>query len=432
MNKSDILQNILGIVYAGTDPFRVELNKRKHVADLSYGALRASANRLSEKQYESLMDLFEDKYGLRQDSIESAVLYLINTPRAISIFWRNKSTKEAALISGSYRTLQDNISSILKNTGKSSKFKAPMLSKFTSIDEKTGATTTNIGHISSQHEAFTSPLEEQIISLIGNLFTILPSNSPIIDRLNRELNRLRSVHKAEATYELNRYNELTNPKLASLVIVVTVQSAKLNNSYSNKEGAISRSIANYLTSAKVISSIMRSKDSNTILEDIKERVEVSLGGKLTQGSKHTKKPITKKTIDMAPGTNRAVSFQGIPSLKDPTSGKFIQRNLTNLTSLLNFHLHDIVAANMGEGNRKDILNYRTGRFATSTKVERVTQSRDGMISAFYTYMKNPYGTFSTDGKQQFPRTRDPKLLISKSIREIGTKLGIERMRAVLA
>jgi hypothetical protein len=106
-------------------------------------------------------------------------------------------------------------------------------------------------------------------------------------------------------------------------------------------------------------------------------------------------------------------------------------NLLNLQNLLNLHIQDVVSANMGEGNRKDILNYRTGRFAASVQVERLTMSREGMITAFYNYMKYPYATFSAGGRQSRPTSRDPKLLISKSIREIAAETVANRLRAVV-
>ena len=112
-----------------------------------------------------------------------------------------------------------------------------------------------------------------------------------------------------------------------------------------------------------------------------------------------------------------------------TAGQFT--SLVSLQNLLNQNLRSQIQQNMGTGERKDILNYRTGRFAESTKVERMSQSREGMITAFYSYMRNPYATFSTGGAQEFPATRDPKLLISKSIREIGATMVGNRMRAVL-
>lgn len=111
----------------------------------------------------------------------------------------------------------------------------------------------------------------------------------------------------------------------------------------------------------------------------------------------------------------------------------VARNLLSLTSLqllINSQLQDVISANMGNGTSRNILNYRTGRLAASAKVEQMSESRQGMITAFYTYMKNPYATFSEGGRQQNPRSRDPKLLISKSIRDIAATQVANRMRAV--
>lgn len=105
-------------------------------------------------------------------------------------------------------------------------------------------------------------------------------------------------------------------------------------------------------------------------------------------------------------------------------------SLINLQNLINENLQSVISANMGNGEQRNILNYRTGRLAASAKVERVSQSRAGMITAFYSYMKNPYQTFEPGFAQGSPQTRDPKLLIAKSIREIAAiKVG-NRLRAV--
>jgi hypothetical protein len=106
-------------------------------------------------------------------------------------------------------------------------------------------------------------------------------------------------------------------------------------------------------------------------------------------------------------------------------------NLGNLLLTINQQLQDVISANMGDGTRRDILNYRTGRLASSAKVESLSQSRAGMITAFYSYMKNPYATFSQGGRQQNPKTRDPKLLISTSIREIAAQQVANQLRAVV-
>lgn len=105
-------------------------------------------------------------------------------------------------------------------------------------------------------------------------------------------------------------------------------------------------------------------------------------------------------------------------------------NLTSLRDLINEQLQSVVSANMGDGNSRNVLNYRTGRLASSAKVEYLTESRAGMITAFYSYMKNPYATFSQGGRQSTPGSRDPKLLISKSIREIAATQVANRLRAV--
>jgi hypothetical protein len=105
-------------------------------------------------------------------------------------------------------------------------------------------------------------------------------------------------------------------------------------------------------------------------------------------------------------------------------------SLTSLQTLLDANLVEKVKQNMGRGDRRDILNLQTGRFAESVKVERLSQSRKGMITAFYSYMKYPYATFSQGGRQEFPRSRDPKLLIARSIRDIAGQQVANRLRSV--
>lgn len=104
--------------------------------------------------------------------------------------------------------------------------------------------------------------------------------------------------------------------------------------------------------------------------------------------------------------------------------------LISIQAMLRQSIADTIKSNMGAGNRKDVLNLRSGRFAESVTIDRLTQSREGTISVFYNYMKYPYATFSQGGAQQSPRTRDPKTLIASSIRELGARMVSNRMRAV--
>ena len=119
------------------------------------------------------------------------------------------------------------------------------------------------------------------------------------------------------------------------------------------------------------------------------------------------------------------------STKQPlngTGGKFT--SLANLQMLINSQLQDVVSANMGDGDSRTLLNYRSGRLAASAKVEYMSESRTGMITAFYSYMKNPYATFSQGGRQSSPRSRDPKLLIARSIRDIASQHVSNALRSV--
>lgn len=143
---------------------------------------------------------------------------------------------------------------------------------------------------------------------------------------------------------------------------------------------------------------------------------------IQEASKAVQKAIAKAT--------RSVNLQ-ISRAQDQARKTKTGKSLANLQSILNGRLFDQIRKNMGTGNRRDVLNFQTGRFAESATIQRMSQSREGMITAFYTYMKNPYATFSRGGVQERPFTRDPKTLISKSIRELAAPLVANRMRAVL-
>jgi hypothetical protein len=144
--------------------------------------------------------------------------------------------------------------------------------------------------------------------------------------------------------------------------------------------------------------------------------------KETEGLKKLKQKVSKEKSDLAKAKE---------GLKQTRINNAITSNITSLQALLDKHLQDVISANMGDGSERRVLNYRTGRFAASAKVERLSVSREGMVTAFYTYQKNPYQTFEPGYRQGSPKTRDPKLLIAGAIREIAATTMITRMRSVL-
>ena len=104
-----------------------------------------------------------------------------------------------------------------------------------------------------------------------------------------------------------------------------------------------------------------------------------------------------------------------PVLRD-RKGQFT--STASIQNIIQAQITEKVKENMGTGGS---LENRTGRFAESVIITNVTQSRQGTLTAFYNYMKYPYQTFERGFKQGSTR-RDPRLLISKSIRDIATKL----------
>lgn len=143
--------------------------------------------------------------------------------------------------------------------------------------------------------------------------------------------------------------------------------------------------------------------------------------------------ITKVTLaNVAKSSNYKSKISNNSKTKAVAASKTGLTNLAKLQALLDSSLEATIKKNMGSGSRRDILNLRSGRLAESVKVTKLSPSRQGMVTAFYTYMRNPYATFSQGGKQQYPRSRDPKLLISGSIREIAKQMAVTRLRAVAA
>ncbi len=179
----------------------------------------------------------------------------------------------------------------------------------------------------------------------------------------------------------------------------------------NSERRVEPKLKELLNSPELREKIINIKGSNSIKEDIEEGLVQILSGKKVSLPTHPKKPSEKKK-----------------SIKD-VRGRFF--SLANLQVLLNTRLHDKIKENMGKGNAKTILNYRSGRFANSAEVKKLTSDRDGTISAFYTYMKYPYATFEPGNNQGNPASRDPRLLISKSIRQLATTIVTNRLKAIV-
>jgi hypothetical protein len=132
----------------------------------------------------------------------------------------------------------------------------------------------------------------------------------------------------------------------------------------------------------------------------------------------------KKQVDEQKKLLKALNkAKGLRTVK----GQFISP--VSIKNLLNASLARQIQQNMGKGRATQVLNYRSGRFANSAEVTQVT-NRGGAITAFYSYMKNPYETFAPGGAQGSPASRDPNKLIQTSIRQIATTIMKDRLKVV--
>lgn len=415
---SQIFDRVNRVLNKTTEGYRDKLDEMLHVLEFSYGALKASDPDLTKEDYDTLYAEIKKQYP-NINNLETAIERVGDRQNNK---YPNAFVEDAAfgtyILGINYDALQGKLVKILKNI--------PHAKVFTSVDEN-GKTVTNIGHIpGSKIQALRSPLSSKILDAIK----ITPAGQPRMGLL-RGLSKLYKSHIFEVKYtftrdgfDINAFNKI----LGKMTVLVTLQTKERNAAFANQvEAVLNRELKTLVQDAGFLGQIINAPGSRSIKQDAIQSIVATLRGEKLKPEVH--KPIVKKKTIVVktkiPVTNHAVKLK----IKDPSSGKFA--STSSLLTLLNFHLHDVVAANMGDGNERRILNYRTGRLATSTRVERVSVARDGMVTAFYNYMKYPYATFSDGGKQQYPKSRDPKILISKSIRQIAAKMMIQRMRAVV-
>lgn len=127
------------------------------------------------------------------------------------------------------------------------------------------------------------------------------------------------------------------------------------------------------------------------------------------------------------------AFLANPVLKiKPTKNKPEEQtiDLNSKIPYLNRRLHDKIQQNMGKGNAKQILNYRTGRFARSAEIQSFSPSREkGAVNAIVRYMRYPYGTFEPGGRLHRPG-RDPHRIFARSIRQLLQEEKLATLRRV--
>lgn len=169
-----------------------------------------------------------------------------------------------------------------------------------------------------------------------------------------------------------------------------------------------------------------------VKDSLKEDIIESLTGKPTRRKPNTEKTTTSTKKSSSNTTTKKPKAKQVSTAKvisdKPPQLRDLKGHFSSPASiqvLMNQMLHDTIKKNMQRPN----LRYQTGRFANSVKVEAISRSRDGALTAFLSYMRYPYATFEVGGKQGH-KGYYPSRLINESAREIAAKLTRERFTSV--
>ena len=313
----------------------------------------------------------------------------------------------------------------------------------------------DIGHLAGTTEAVTTVLQQKIRDITDwvndnkDMLTQRGDFSKYLAALQNAnqklLQDLGSDSPDKTTYGQLIEDQLIEleifTKLTEFNIIVVIPQEQNENRYlagTLVEKVIAQNLATIIPEYKESPSLI-DRITQILVETIKystpKLTRYNKASKITFTLSGSKKQLPKINFIVGGGKSQTISAGKLnkPKKQKPIGGgsPVISDSSVSLQKLLDSMLTQTIKNNMGTGTSRDILNLRSGRFADSVRVERISENRQGMITAFYSYMRNPYATFSSGGKQQYPRTRDPKLLISKSIRQLAQQLQITRLKAVL-
>lgn len=265
---------------------------------------------------------------------------------------------------------------------------------------------------------------DEVLTRLNDLNTeaFTAEQAEVLNKLREQLLQHKADFKIHAEYSqtvqatLSKEFGLSNALLSVSANIVLIQDASENRGWGTVEKQLLKDVSK---------SLMTVHFSRNLLEEVSYRIR-----SIMQGTKivPTKAKKNLEPIKKPSKTQKVPSSPVVMSRIRTNTGQFY--SLTSLQTLINTHLQSVISANMGGGSETKVLNYRTGRFASSAKVERLSQSRAGMITAWYSYQNNPYQTFAPGFAQGNVPTRSPNLLVGKSIREIAATKVDNNLRAI--
>ena len=241
------------------------------------------------------------------------------------------------------------------------------------------------------------------------------SEAPIVAQLRRKMQA--QLNLASPALRATFARRITTKKLhADLNLTLLIPELGKDNIGKSAELKMKREYDRILNEfvkkhERALLNVVNIEGSKSVIQALSGILDDTIEGKKSKAYNKT----TTTTLKGKKRESKKVTVGGVPRLRDK-KGQFT--SAANLQSIIQSQITEKVKENMGQGGS---LENRTGRFAESVTITNVTQSRQGTLTAFYNYMKYPYQTFERGFKQGSTR-RDPRLLISKSIREIATKL----------
>jgi hypothetical protein len=417
--------------YAKISTVRQAMSTKMHSLNVSYSTFQVnntiSSRKLSTSELKKLYYIFivtlKDAVGhgnvysslAKAEGVLSQDNLLRTRFKCILIV----SGTNTSVIGYDYRSIRDLITVVTKSR---QLINSPIGAEQVGVDQETGEikykSVLELGHTLTD-------------TPFGEILRLVQANSDN-PNLNSDLSTiLNKLYDTQASVGYEFLNTSDNSKLGKAVISLVIQPADVNRKIGIEEYKLYQQFLSSIVKNLNLSEI---PGSNTLKQDAvqfyKDQFLTGLTGKKRANVKKHSPVKGSVKVGKDSKKNKVANFKNTEVIS-PTAGKSAPAlSLISLQNLMNQQLQDVVAANMGDGNRSDILNYRSGRFASSVNVERLTMSKQGMITAFYNYMKYPYATFSAGGRQQNPKSRDPKLLISKSIREIAQEVVTNQLRAV--
>jgi hypothetical protein len=274
---------------------------------------------------------------------------------------------------------------------------------------------------------------------VGHTFTIALGNIKAITQTNliglftplvqaRLFQIEQHAEKADANLEANYRLLKKSGKKEGKITITIIESAETN---SKEGGEVDLKEFRLIIESNLNRIFNEIKGSPTLAERYERGIiELFTTGKVkkstTNFSVKTKARVKRK---------RKVKVYGPKLTSAKTSqakkSKTTSTNLRKLIDLINRKFHDKIRENMGKGRSKKILNYRTGRFAKSAKLQELLPSREkNAINATVRYMRKPYGVFEPGASHLALPGRNPARIFGRSIRQILQEEKIAKLRRV--